>query len=62
MVRNQGAIVLDIQQGVQAPGGYILRWPQGVPLPTRTRIDGRNGKWDLGELKIPAGARRIELR
>jgi hypothetical protein len=62
MVRNEGVIVLDIHQGVRAPGGYVLRWPQGTPLPTRTRIDGRSAKWDLGELKIPAGARRVELR
>ncbi|MGA0544306.1 discoidin domain-containing protein [Brevundimonas sp. VNH65] len=62
LLRRDGAIVLTIIDGVQAPGGYVLRWPQGTPLPTRTRIDGRNGKWDLGELKIPAGARRVELR
>ena len=60
--RRDGVIVLSIIDGVEAPGGYVLRWPQGTPLPTRTRIDGRNGKWDLGELKIPAGARRVELR
>lgn len=62
MVRNDGVIVVDISQGVAAPGGYVVRWPQGLALPTRTRIDGRNAKWDLGELKIPAGARRVEIR
>lgn len=62
MVRNSGVIVVDIAQGVEAPGGYVVRWPQGTPLPTRTRIDGRSAKWDLGELKIPAGARRVEIR
>ncbi|MGQ2992140.1 MAG: discoidin domain-containing protein, partial [Brevundimonas sp.] len=62
MVRNSGVIVVDIAQGVEAPGGYVIRWPQGTPLPTRTRIDGRSAKWDLGELKIPAGARRVEIR
>ncbi len=60
--RREGNTSLTLTRGVEAPGGYVLRWPQGQPLPTRTRIDGRSAKWDLGELKIPAGARRVEFR
>lgn len=60
--RRDGITHLTLIRGVEAPGGYVLRWPQGQPLPTRTRIDGRSARWDLGELKIPAGARRVEFR
>lgn len=60
--RRDGITHLTLTRGVEAPGGYVLRWPQGQALPMRTRIDGRSARWDLGELKIPAGARRVEFR
>ncbi len=53
---------LDLEGQAAPPGGYILTWPSGQTPPERVRIDGRRGEWKNGDLAIPAGARRVELR
>jgi hypothetical protein len=57
-----GAYVLTLGTGAVPPGGYVLQWPEGEAMPARIRIDGRAADWSDGELRIPVGARRVELR
>jgi len=54
--------VLTLEPGVTPPGGFVLQWPTGETPPAHVRIDGRAGAFADGELKIPAGARRVQLR
>ena len=54
--------VLTLEPGVAPPGGFIIQWPAGETPPATVRIDGRAGGFTDGELKIPAGARRVEMR
>jgi hypothetical protein len=61
--RREGDIhVLTIEPGAAPPGGFVLQWPQGETPPAGVSIDGRAAEWRDGELAIPTGARRIELR
>ncbi|MBU1347768.1 MAG: discoidin domain-containing protein [Alphaproteobacteria bacterium] len=60
--RRAGVTLLTLDGRVSPPGGFVLQWPEGEELPTRTRIDGRRTEWTDRELVIPAGARRVELR
>ncbi|MDQ8027242.1 MAG: discoidin domain-containing protein [Brevundimonas sp.] len=54
--------VLTIEPGVTPPGGFVLQWPAGETAPATVRIDGRAASFTNGELAIPAGARRVEMR
>jgi hypothetical protein len=54
--------VLTLQPGVTPPGGFVIQWPQGETPPASVRIDGRTAAFADGELKIPAGARRVQMR
>ncbi len=60
--RRGGVTLLTLGGYVSPPGGFVLQWPEGRELPSRTRIDGRRAEWEDRELVIPAGARRVELR
>lgn len=54
--------VLTLDGAVSPPGGFAIRWPAVETPPARVRIDGRTAEWVDGELAIPAGARRVDLR
>ena len=54
--------VLTVSPGATPPGGFVLRWPEGSTPPARVTIDGRDAAWTDGELSIPVGARRVEMR
>ena len=54
--------ILTLEPGVTPPGGFVIRWPAGETAPATVRIDGRAAAFADGELKIPAGARRVEMR
>lgn len=54
--------VLTLEPGVMPPGGFVIQWPTGETPPATVRIDGRTAGFVDGELKIPAGARRVEMR
>lgn len=54
--------VLTLEPGVTPPGGFVLQWPAGETPPTTVRIDGRAATFADGELSVPAGARRVEMR
>ncbi|HEY0927864.1 discoidin domain-containing protein [Brevundimonas sp.] len=54
--------VLTLEPGVTPPGGFIIQWPAGETPPTTVRIDGRAAAFADGELSVPAGARRVEMR
>lgn len=60
--RERGVWVLTLGGAAAPPGGFVLRWPEGERPPARVRIDGRAADWRDGELAIPAGARRVEMR
>lgn len=60
--REGAAYVLTLAPGAVPPGGFVLRWPEGAAPPARVRIDGRAAEWSDGELSIPVGARRVEMR
>ncbi len=60
--RERAGLVLTLDGTVTPPGGFVIQWPDDVVLPERVRIDGRRAEWDGRELKIPAGAKRVELR
>jgi hypothetical protein len=59
--RDGDGYVLTLGETATPPGGYVLRWPNASP-PARLRIDGQTAAWTDGELRIPAGARRVEMR
>ncbi len=42
-------------------GGAALPWPFEGIRPGRTTIDGESAPWHDGELRIPPGARRVEV-
>lgn len=54
--------LLTLEPGVTPPGGFIVPWPAGETPPATVRIDGRAAAFVNGELAIPAGARRVEMR
>jgi hypothetical protein len=54
--------LLTLEPGVTPPGGFVIQWPAGETAPTTVRIDGRAASFVNGELAIPAGARRVEMR
>ncbi|WP_420471678.1 discoidin domain-containing protein [Brevundimonas sp. FT23042] len=54
--------VLTLEPGVTPPGGFVIQWPAGETPPATVRIDGRTASFSNGELAIPAGARRVEMR
>jgi len=61
--RKQGRdYVLTLEPGVTPPGGFVIQWPKGETAPSVVRIDGRSARFENGELKIPAGARRVTMR
>lgn len=60
--REGRGYVLTLSPGATPPGGFILRWPEGVTPPAQVTIDGRDAAWADGELSIPVGARRVEMR
>lgn len=53
---------LTLEPGVTPPGGFVIQWPAGETPPATVRIDGRAAAFVDDELKIPAGARRVEMR
>ncbi|HAJ01978.1 MAG TPA: carbohydrate-binding protein, partial [Brevundimonas sp.] len=53
--------VLDLATTATPPGGFVLAWPPGSDVRT-ARIDGRLVEWSGGELVLPRGTRRVELR
>ena len=54
-------LVLSLSGAARPGGGFVLPWPlPGEPGPAR--IDGRPARFENGELRIPAGAKRVELR
>ncbi len=53
--------VLTLDAGARPPGGFVLQWRAGGERPERVRIDGREARWSVDELTIPAGARRVTL-
>ncbi len=53
--------VLDLDTPATPPGGFVLAWPPGSAART-ARIDGRPVDWSGGELVLPPGTRRVELR
>ncbi len=62
-LRREGdgyALTLDGQAA--PPGGFVIRWPAGETPPARVRIDGMPAEWADGELAIPTGARRVDMR
>ena len=62
-LRGEGrAYVLTFEPGATPPGGFVLTWPEGAQRPASVRVDGRATAWSDGELRIPVGARRVELR
>ncbi|QDH73046.1 discoidin domain-containing protein [Brevundimonas sp. M20] len=54
--------LLTLEPGATPPGGFVLQWPAGETPPATVRIDGRAASFTDGELAIPAGARRVEMR
>lgn len=54
--------VLTLEPGVTPPGGFVIRWPADETPPATVRIDDRAAGFADGELQIPAGARRVEMR
>lgn len=60
--RERGTYVLTLDTSAAPPGGFVVRWPAGETPPGSVRIDGRNAKFEAGELRVPAGARRVEMR
>jgi hypothetical protein len=57
-----GGFLLTLDGEVTPPGGFVIRWPEGETPPARVRIDGRPAAWADGELAIPAGTRRVDMR
>ncbi|MBX9801399.1 MAG: discoidin domain-containing protein [Caulobacteraceae bacterium] len=57
-----GDFLLTLDGEVTPPGGFVIRWPEGETPPARVRIDGRPAAWADGELSIPAGTRRVDMR
>lgn len=53
---------LTLGEGARPPGGFVIRWPADGTPPASVRIDGRAATWSGGELAVPAGARRVDLR
>ncbi len=60
--RERAGLVLTLDGAATPPGGFVVQWPDDAVLPERVRIDGRPAEWDGRELKVPAGAKRVELR
>ncbi|RZJ45234.1 MAG: carbohydrate-binding protein, partial [Brevundimonas sp.] len=60
--QDRRGYVLTLEPGVTPPGGFVIPWPAGETPPPTVRIDGRAAAFTDGELKIPAGARRVEMR
>ena len=56
-----GGYVLDLDTRATPPGGFVLAWPDGSTARS-ARIDGRPINWSGGDLPIPLGTRRVELR
>ncbi|MDP3802427.1 discoidin domain-containing protein [Brevundimonas sp.] len=62
-LREDGAgYLLTLDGPVAPPGGFVIQWPAGETPPAAVRIDGRAATLIGGELRIPAGARRVEMR
>ncbi|MDP3377335.1 MAG: discoidin domain-containing protein [Brevundimonas sp.] len=61
-LRQEGrGYVLDLDTPATPPGGFVLAWPGGSEART-ARIDGRAVDWSGGDLVLPPGTRRVELR
>lgn len=61
-LRQEGrGYVLDLDTTATPPGGFVLAWPGGGDA-RAARIDGRPVDWSGGELILPPGTRRVELR
>lgn len=61
-LRQEGSgYVLDLDTTATPPGGFVLAWPPGSDART-ARIDGRAVDWSGGDLILPPGTRRVELR
>ena len=60
--RDGDGWLLTLDGQVTPPGGFVLQWPTDETPPARVRIDGRAAAWSGGDLAIPAGARRVEMR
>ncbi len=61
-LRQEGrGYVLDLDTTATPPGGFVLAWPPGSDART-ARIDGRAVDWSGGDLILPPGTRRVELR
>lgn len=61
-LRQEGrGYVLDLDTTATPPGGFVLAWPGGSDVRT-ARIDGRAIDWSGGDLILPPGTRRVELR
>ena len=55
--------VLTLGDDAGPPGGYFLRWPVVEGRTMQVRIDGRRvADWSGGDVLIPPGTRRVELR
>jgi hypothetical protein len=55
------SLVLTIAGDARPDGGFVLPWPLAGE-PGTVEIDGRAARFEKGELRIPAGARRVVLR
>jgi hypothetical protein len=60
--RDGAAWTLSFTGAASPSGGFELHWPEEHPVPARVRIDGRAAEWDGQVLRIPANARRVEMR
>ncbi|HEV7226975.1 discoidin domain-containing protein [Brevundimonas sp.] len=62
-LKRDGAAWTLTFTGMASPtGGFELHWPEDRPVPARVRIDGRAAQWEGHVLRIPANARRVEMR
>lgn len=60
--RTDRGFLLTLNVGSEPPGGFVIVWPEDVPLPSRVRLDGRPAAWSGRELRIPIGVRRVEMQ
>ncbi|MBX9575280.1 MAG: discoidin domain-containing protein [Caulobacteraceae bacterium] len=60
--RDGAAWTLSFTGAASPSGGFELHWPEDQPVPARVRIDDRAAEWDGHVLRIPANARRVEMR
>ncbi|MBF6024514.1 discoidin domain-containing protein [Lysobacter niastensis] len=59
--RTGNGLQLALSPGLQMPpGGVVLRWPYPQP-PGRTSINGKDAKWNNGELLIRAVPARVTV-